>query len=79
VGAIALGAGLGLLAPEGASAVAAPLLLVGILVHGAGMTLKHRLELAGRAPQRCEAGLFWLCWFSLAALLVWLPVRLLTF
>jgi hypothetical protein len=73
-----LGAGLGLLAPEGVSALAVPLLLVGILVHGAGMTLKHRLDLAERAPQRWEATLFWLCWFSLGALLVWLPVRLLT-
>jgi hypothetical protein len=78
LGAIVLGGGLALLAPERLQALAVPFLVAGLLVHGAGMTLKMRLEQAERAPLWWERALFWLCWACLAALGAWLLVRLAT-
>lgn len=76
LGAIALGAGLALLAPDLLRGFAIPLLVAGILVHGAGMTLKHRLQLADRQPTTWEKALFWLCWVCLSVMAVWVLVRL---
>jgi hypothetical protein len=76
LGAIVLGAGLALLAPELLRGLAVPILMTGIAVHGAGMTLKHRLEAADRAPYWWEQALFWVCWVCLGGLLAWLLVRL---
>jgi hypothetical protein len=76
LGAIVLGAGLALLNPDLLRPFALPLLAAGILVHGAGMSLKHRLEQGERAPLWWETALFWLCWACLAALALWLPVQL---
>jgi hypothetical protein len=76
LGAMVLGAGLALLAPALLSAYALPILAAGIAVHGAGMTLKHRLDSAGRAPLWWEQALFWACWLLLAFLAAWLLVRL---
>lgn len=67
LGAGVLGAGLALLAADLLGPFALPILLAGLLVHGAGMTLKHRLESAGRAPLWWENALFWACWIALAA------------
>lgn len=78
IGAIVLGAGLALLAPALLSAYAVPILAAGIVVHGTGMTLKHRLESAARAPIWWETALFWLCWGVLAILAVGLVVRMAT-
>jgi hypothetical protein len=78
LGAIVLGAGLALLVPDILRGFAIPILLTGVLVHGAGMTLKHRLEAAGREPLWWERALFWLCWLCLAVLGVWLLSRVLT-
>ncbi len=50
LGAVALGAGLALLAPDLLRGFAIPLLVAGILVHGTGMTLKRRLQLTDRQP-----------------------------
>lgn len=77
LGAIVLGAGLALLAPQRIEEFAVPLLLVGIVVHGGGMTLKMRLEKAQASPAWWETALFWLCWACLIALAAWLALRLL--
>lgn len=78
IGAIVLGAGLALLAPEALQRWATPILLVGAVVHGAGMTLKHRLAGSRRQPLWWETFLFWLCWAWLAGLAGWLALSLLT-
>jgi hypothetical protein len=72
LGAIALGAGLALVLPDWLRTYAVPLLVGGVLVHGAGMTLKYRLEARGGPPLRWERALFWLCWALLAMLGVWI-------
>ncbi len=74
LGGIVLGAGLALIAPEALRAFATPLLVTGLLVHAGGMTLKHRLEQARRAPLWWEIALFWACWVMLAALGIWLAL-----
>ena len=78
LGAIALGAGLALVLPESLRAYAMPLLGVGLLVHGMGMTLKYRLESHGGPPLWWERFLFWLCWACLAALGLWIAVGMAT-
>jgi len=78
LGAIVLGAGLALLVPDVLRGFALPILVAGVLVHGVGMTLKHRLESVEREPLWWERALFWLCWLCLAALGAWVLVRLLT-
>jgi len=74
LGAAVLGAGLALVLPEWLRTCAIPLLMGGVLVHGAGMTLKYRLEARGGPPLRWERGLFWLCWALLAMLGIWIAV-----
>ena len=76
LGAIVLGAGLALVLPEWLRAFAVSLLVVGVLVHGVGMTLKYRLENREGAPLWWERALFWLCWVCLAALGLWMVVGL---
>ena len=56
LGAIVLGAGLALVLPGWLRAYALPLLVVGVLVHGAGMSLKYRLESRGGPPVWWETG-----------------------
>lgn len=75
LGAIVLGGGLALLLPDLLRGLALPLLATGIVVHGAGMTLKHRLESREREPLWWEATLFWICWVALGALALFLLVR----
>jgi hypothetical protein len=77
LGAVVLGAGLALLAPDLLRAHALPLLIVGGVVHGAGMTLKHRLQGRDGALAWWDRALFWLCWAALATLGLWvvLPGR----
>lgn len=73
LGAVVLGVGLALLAPDALSPLAAPILLTGIVVHGVGMALKHRLERQERALLWWEAAL---CWLGLAGIVGWLALRL---
>lgn len=72
LGAVVLGAGLALSLPAWLRTYAIPLLLAGAMVHGAGMTLKYRLEARGGPPIWWERLLFWLCWSSLAGLGIWI-------
>ena len=72
LGAVVLGAGLALVAPEALRVHAMPLLVVGLLVHGAGMTLKHRLQGQEGSLAWWDRVLFWLCWAGLAALGLWI-------
>ena len=78
LGAIVLGAGLALLVPDALRGYAIPILVAGILVHGTGMSLKHRPEAIQREPLWWERGLFWFCWVCLSLLAAWLLVRLFT-
>jgi hypothetical protein len=79
VGALVLGAGLGLLAPMLMRRYAVLVVVVGIALHGAGMTLKYHLERRQNgAGVWWERLLFWTCWLGLAVLAVWLTVRLLS-
>jgi hypothetical protein len=72
LGAIVLGAGLALVLPGWLRTYAIPLLIGGVLVHGAGMTLKYRLEVRDGPPLWWERALFWLCWALLALLGIWI-------
>lgn len=74
LGAIVLGAGATLELPEWFRGCALPLLVVGALVHGVGMTLKYRLESRNGPPLWWEQSMFWLCWVGLAALGLWIAV-----
>lgn len=78
LGAIALGAGLALLVPDLLRGQAVPILVTGVLVHGIGMSLKHRLEAAEHQPLWWEQALFWSCWAGLGILAAWLLIRLTT-
>jgi hypothetical protein len=48
LGAIVLGAGLALVLPDWLRNYALPLLVVGVVVHGLGMSLKYRVGAPGR-------------------------------
>ena len=76
LGAIVLGAGLGLAAPSSLREIALPVLGAGVFVHAAGMTLKHRMEKRERPPPQWERWLFWTCWILLGATLAWMVMRL---
>jgi hypothetical protein len=76
LGAVVLGGGLGALMPRIPMAYAIAVLVSGILVHGTGMTLKHRLESASRPPLWWEQALFWMCWVLLGVAVAWLGARI---
>ena len=78
LGAVVLGAGLALVLPEWLRAYAVPLLIGGVVVHGAGMTLKVRMEALDGPPLWWERALFWACWACLAALAIWVAAAFAT-
>ena len=71
VGAIVLGAGLALILPLWLREYAVPILVVGVVVHGLGMSLGYRLEGRNGPPLWWERALFWACWACLVGLGVW--------
>ena len=73
-GAVVLGAGLALLFPSWLRNYAIPLLAVGALVHGVGMSLNYRLERRNGPPLWWERVLFWLCWVGLTGMGFWIEV-----
>ena len=76
VGALVLGAGLGLLLSSFLKPYAVPLLVVGLLAHAWGMYDKHRLEAAapGARPRWAEL-LYRACWAALLILAVYLVAK----
>ena len=77
IGAGVLGAGIGLLLANVLAGYAAPILVLGLVAHSAGMTKKHRLERNHETARVWWAeALYWFCWLGLAALLVFILVRL---
>lgn len=72
LGAVVLGAGLALVLPQWLRVYATPLLVGGVVLHGAGMTLKYRTQTRDGAPLWWERVLFWLCWACLAVLGIWI-------
>lgn len=76
VGAGVLGAGLALLLAEALAPYAVAILLVGLCAHAGGMFEKHRRERQAQSARLWWAeGLYWSCWFALAALAVVIAVR----
>ena len=67
-----------LVLPDWLRAYALPLLIVGVLVHGAGMSLKYRLESRDGPLVWWERGLFWTCWACLAGLGIWIGAAAIT-
>ncbi len=73
-----LGAGIALLLTPILARYAVPILLLGLIAHSVGMSQKHRLEQQGEGVRVWWAeALYWLCWLGLAALLLFILVRLL--
>lgn len=76
VGAGVLGAGLGVVLAKYIGGVGVLLIVVGGALHAAGMLDKHRLEKSeGEAPLWWHAVLYWVCWVTLAGLLVYVAAR----
>ena len=77
VGAGVLGAGIALLLANILARYAVPILLLGLFAHAGGMFQKHRIEQHGENARVWWAeALYWLCWLALAALLLFILVRL---
>lgn len=78
-GALALGIGLGAALSTYIGRVALPILVAGVAGHGWGMLQKRRLEASeDYTPTAWEAALYWVCWFTLAALLLLIVIRAIT-
>lgn len=70
VGALVTGIGAGLLLPRTAQAIAALLLLAGIMAHTVGMFGAHRADrAAGYPPAAWETAAYWFCWVLIAVAL----------
>ena len=75
-GAGILGAGIGALFGDRLRPGAAPLLLVGAVLHGWGMLSRRAQErVEGVALPAWSVAVWWLCWAALLALAVYLVVR----
>lgn len=77
VGAVVLGAGIGVLAATHLGSLGLPILLIGAAVHVWGMFDKHRVERQADAPDVWwEPLACWTCWGLLTVLAVGLVARL---
>ena len=76
LGAIVLGAGLALVAPGWLRRYGVPVLVVGLVVHGTGMSLKYRRQTRQGPPLWWERLLYWGCWAGLAVLAMWVAAGL---
>jgi hypothetical protein len=76
IGAVLLGAGIGLLFSNLLMPYTTPLLVVGLLTHAWGMFNKHRLE-SGLSVGRLwwMELLYWVCWLALLVLILYLTVN----
>ena len=75
IGAVVLGAGLGLLFSDLLMYYTTPLLVVGLLTHAWGMFDKHRLEspTSGGRLWWVEL-LYWVCWVALLILIMYMTL-----
>jgi hypothetical protein len=79
LGAGVLGVGLGALLASHLRGLGVPVLLLGALLHAWGMADKHRLEAKAGVPTVWWSTLlYWICWVLLAALVVYIVVRVAT-
>lgn len=73
VGAGILGAGIGLLLPSYVQEYAVLIVVLGLVMHARGMYDKHRLESSTGVSRLWWAELlYWLCWVTLAAFVLYL-------
>lgn len=76
IGAGILGAGIGSLLGANLKPFAVVILVLGLVMHGWGMFDKHRIEADAPVPRVWWAELlYWICWVTLAVLLVLLAVH----
>lgn len=76
VGAGVLGAGIALLVPQVLAPFGLWLLAIGLVAHGTGMAIKHRLERGLRRAGAWDEWLFWGCWAALFGLAIVLALRM---
>lgn len=75
VGALVVGVGLGLLFTNFLKPYTVPALLIGLLMHGWGMFDKHRLERSSSDVRIWwQEFLYWFCWITLFALILYIAV-----
>ena len=76
LGAGVLGAGIALLLAKLLAPYSIPILILGIISHALGMSQKHGMEKEGEDVRVWWGeALYWLCWATLAALLVLIILR----
>ena len=77
LGAGVLGAGIALLFPNNLAPYAIPILILGLAAHAVGMFQMRGLEQQSKRPRvGWMEALYWLCWLALAALLLFILIRL---
>ena len=75
VGAVVLGAGLGVLFANVLKPYALPVLLAGAAMHALGMFIEHRLEnKSAKAPVWWAEILYWVCWILLFGIIIYIAV-----
>jgi hypothetical protein len=76
VGAVVLGAGLGVLLAPWLEKLGPLIIFLRVAVHGWGMFDKHRLERRqGASGPQWSTALYWICWLALAAMILWALIR----
>ena len=75
IGAVVLGAGLGVLFSNFLKPYALPVLFVGLAAHALGMFMKHQYEKASASARVWWAeALYWVCWLALLAVAAYILV-----